>query len=160
MLSLPAEGAEEQPLVCVVDDAHWLDRVSAQPLAFVARRLPAERVALVFAARTAAPCAGGGPFGGLPETAVRGLRDDDARALLESVVPGRLDERVRDRIVAESQGNPRDLLELPCGLGPEEPAGGFGRPDARPPAGQIEQSFLHRIQALPPAARQLLLAAA
>ncbi|MFJ9444958.1 ATP-binding protein [Kitasatospora sp. NPDC101235] len=160
VLSLLAEAAEEQPLVCVVDDAHWLDRVSAQTLAFVARRLLAERVALVFAARTTAPDAGGDPFGGLPEIAVRGLRDDDARALLESVVPGRLDERVRDRVVAETRGNPLALLELTRGLSAAELAGGFGRPDVRPLAGQIEQAYVRRIGALPADAQRLLLAAA
>ncbi|MFG3054026.1 AAA family ATPase [Kitasatospora sp. NPDC048239] len=160
VLSLLAEAAEEQPLVCVVDDAQWLDRVSAQTLAFVARRLWAEGVALVFAARTPAPVVGGDPFGGLREIAVRGLRDDDARALLESVVPGRLDERVRDRIVAETRGNPLALLELTRGLSAAELAGGFGRPDVRPLAGQIEQAYLQRIGALPAAAQRLLLAAA
>ncbi|MFE6871181.1 AAA family ATPase [Kitasatospora sp. NPDC057692] len=160
VLSLLAEAAEEQPLVCAVDDAQWLDRVSAQTMAFVARRLLAERAALVFAARTPAPAAGGDPFGGLPELVVRGLRDDDARALLESVVPGRLDERVRDRIVAETRGNPLALLELTRGLSAAELAGGFGRPDVGPLAGQIEQAYLERIDALPASAQRLLLAAA
>ncbi|MFE7559148.1 AAA family ATPase [Kitasatospora sp. NPDC057500] len=166
VLSLLAEAAEEQPLVCAVDDAQWLDRVSGQTLAFVARRLLAEPVALVFAVRTSAPAAGGNPFAdgdpfaGLPETVVRGLRDDDARALLESVVPGRMDERVRDRIVAETRGNPLALLELTRGLTAAELAGGFGRPDVRPLASQIEQSYLRRIGALPDAAQRLLLAAA
>ncbi|MFF7458498.1 AAA family ATPase [Kitasatospora sp. NPDC008115] len=160
VLSLLAEAAEEQPLVCVVDDAQWLDRVSAQTLAFVARRLLAEPVALVFAVRTAAPATDGDPFAGLRESVVRGLRDDDARALLESVVPGRLDERVRDRIVAETRGNPLALLELTRGLTAAELAGGFGRPDVRPLASRIEQSYLRRIGALPDEARRLLLAAA
>ena len=116
VLGLLADAAEERPLVCVVDDAQWLDRVSAQTLAFVARRLLAERVAVVFAVR--------GPstddaFAGLPELAVRGLRDGDARALLESAVPGRIDERIRDRIIAETGGNPLALLELPKGCSPE-----------------------------------------
>ncbi|MEV1023259.1 AAA family ATPase [Streptomyces sp. NPDC050264] len=161
VLSLLAEAAEEQPLVCVVDDAQWLDQVSAQTLAFVARRVLAERVALVFAVRTSStPAAGGDAFGALPEIAVRGLHDDDARALLESVVPGRLDERVRDRIVAETRGNPLALLELTRGLSAAELAGGFGRPDARPLASQIEESYLRRIGSLPAAAQRLLLAAA
>ncbi|MFE2108893.1 LuxR C-terminal-related transcriptional regulator [Kitasatospora sp. NPDC059463] len=160
VLSLLAEAAEEQPLVCAVDDAQWLDRVSAQTLAFVARRLLAERAAIVFTARTGAPAAGGDPFGGMPELVVRGLRDDDARALLESLVPGRLDERVRDRIVAETRGNPLALLELTRGLSAAELAGGFGRPDVGPLAGQIEQAYLQRIGALPADAQRLLLAAA
>ncbi|MFJ9123478.1 AAA family ATPase [Streptomyces sp. NPDC102340] len=160
VLSLLAEAAEEQPLVCVVDDAQWLDQVSAQTLAFVARRLLAERVALVFAVRTPTAAAAGDHFAGLREIAVRGLHDDDARALLESVVPGRLDESVRDRIVAETRGNPLALLELTRGLSAAELAGGFGRPDARPLASQIEESYLRRIGSLPAAAQRLLLAAA
>ncbi len=160
VLSLLAEAAEEQPLLCVVDDAQWLDRVSAQTLAFVARRLLAERVAVVFAARAPAADPGDDQLQGLPELVLRGLRDDDARALLDSVVPGRLDDRVRDRIVAETRGNPLALLELPRGLTAAELAGGFGRPDARPLASQIEQSFLRRIGSLPGATQRLLLAAA
>ena len=160
VLSLLAEVAEEQPLVCVVDDAQWLDRVSAQTLTFVARRLLAERVALVFAVRTSPLPRGDNPWAALKELVVRGLRDDDARALLDSVVPGRLDERVRDRIVAETRGNPLALLELTRGLTTTELAGGFGRPDTRPLASQIEQSFLRRITSLPDAAQRLLLAAA
>ncbi|MFI6296544.1 ATP-binding protein [Nonomuraea sp. NPDC050790] len=160
VLSLLAEAAEEQPLVCMVDDAQWLDQASAQTLAFVARRLLAERVALVFAVRTSAAGPGEDRLRELPELVIRGLRDDDARALLNSVVPGRLDERVRDRIIAETRGNPLALLELPRGLTVAELAGGFGRPDARPLASQIEQSFLRRIETLPSAAQCLLLAAA
>jgi DNA-binding CsgD family transcriptional regulator len=159
VLSLLSEVAEEQPLVCVVDDAQWLDRVSAQTVAFVARRLLAERVALVFAVRESTPDPGD-PLVGLPELVVRGLRDADARALLGSVVPGRLDERVRDRIVAETRGNPLALLELPKGLTPAELAGGFSRPDARPLASRIEQNFLQRVGSLPAATQRLLLAAA
>ncbi|MFE2108894.1 AAA family ATPase [Kitasatospora sp. NPDC059463] len=157
VLSLLADASGQDPLLCLVDDAQWLDEVSAQTLAFVARRLLAERIGLVLAVREPSPEP---RFTGLPQLTVGRLGDSDARALLDSVVPGRLDERVRDRIVAETQGNPLALLELPRGLGPEELAGGFGRPDARPLVGQIEQSFLHRIQALPPAARHLLLLAA
>ncbi|MEW2574273.1 AAA family ATPase [Streptomyces sp. NPDC047070] len=160
VLSLLAEASEEQPIVCVVDDAQWLDQVSAQTLSFVARRLLAERVALVFAVRVPTPDAAGDHFGGLREIAVRGLHDDDARALLESVVPGRLDEHVRDRIVAETRGNPLALLELTRGLSAAELAGGFGRPDTRPLASQIEESYLRRIGSLPAAAQRLLLAAA
>jgi DNA-binding CsgD family transcriptional regulator/tetratricopeptide (TPR) repeat protein len=159
VLSLLADVAEERPLVCVVDDAQWLDQVSAQTLAFVARRLLAERVALVFAVREPVPDPGG-PLAGLPELVVRGLRDGDARALLDSAIHGRLDDRVRDRIVAETRGNPLALLELPRGLTAAELAGGFGRPDARPLASQIEQSFLRRIGSLPVATQRLLLAAA
>ena len=157
VLSLLAEVAEEDPpLVCLVDDAQWLDRVSAQTLAFVARRLLAERVALVFAVRAASD---EHELAGLPEQVVGGLSDGDARALLDSAT-GRLDERVRDRIVAETRGNPLALLELPRGLTPAELAGGFARPDASPLASQIEQSFLRQLQPLPVETRRLLLTAA
>ncbi|WP_447035490.1 helix-turn-helix transcriptional regulator [Streptomyces sp. DSM 118878] len=160
VLSLLAETAEDRPLLCVVDDAQWLDRVSAQTLAFVARRLLAERVALVFAARHPDFGAVDDPWAALPDVEVGGLRDDDARALLESVVPGRLDERVRERIVAETRGNPLALLELTRGLTTADLAGGFGRPDARPLTSQIEHGFVRRIEALPHETQRLLLAAA
>ncbi len=160
VLGLLAEAAEEQPLLCVVDDAQWLDQVSAQTLAFVARRLLAERVALVFAVRTPPVEEGRDLLAGLPELTVRGLRDSDARALLESAIPGRLDDRVIDRIVSEARGNPLALLELPHGPTGAELAGGHGRPDARPVVTRIEQSFLGRIEALSAPARRLLLAAA
>ena len=111
VLSLLSGTAEQQPLLCVVDDAHWLDRASAQVLAFVARRLLADPVAVVFAAREP-----GEEFRGLPELLVGGLREGDAQELLGSVVGAPLDERVRDRIVAETRGNPLALLELPRGV--------------------------------------------
>jgi DNA-binding CsgD family transcriptional regulator len=157
VLSLLAEVAEEEPLVCLVDDAQWLDRVSAQTLAFVARRLLAESVGLVLAVREPSEEQ---QFAGLPEQVVGGLSDDGARALLESAIPGRLDERVRDRIVAEMGGNPLALLELPRGLTVAELAGGFALPDASPLASQIEQSFLRQLQPLPVGTRRLLLTAA
>ncbi|MGV0871587.1 ATP-binding protein [Mycolicibacterium sp. XJ879] len=156
VLSLLASAARDQPLICLVDDAQWLDRVSIQTLAFVARRLLAEPVALIFAAREGSA----DELNGLPTLPVGGLRPDDARALLESVVPGRLDERVRDRIVAETRGNPLALLELPRDLTVAELAGGFGRPDARPLVNKIEQTFLRRIEDLPPQTQRLLLIAA
>jgi hypothetical protein len=133
-LSLLA-GAEEHPLVCLVDEAQWLDHASAQVLGFVARRLAAESVGLVFAARVP-----GEELAGLPELVVEGLGEADARALLEAVVTGPLDARVRDRIVAETRGNPLALLELPRGLPPAELAGGFALPDALPLTGRIEES--------------------
>jgi DNA-binding NarL/FixJ family response regulator len=157
VLSLLSAVAEEHALVCIVDDAQWLDRVSAQCLAFVARRLWAERVALVFAVREPSEVP---ELSGLPELVVRGLGDRDARALLESVLPGRLDERVRDRIVAETHGNPLALLELPRGLTPAQLAGGFGLAGVMPLAGRIEQSFVRRVRALPAKTQRLLLAAA
>ncbi len=112
VLGLLSDVATSQPLLCMVDDAQWLDQASAQVLAFVARRLDAESVALLFGTRDPGP---GGDLAGLPELALEGLSDADARALLASVLPGRLDERVRDRVIAESGGNPLALLELPRG---------------------------------------------
>jgi DNA-binding CsgD family transcriptional regulator len=157
VLSLLAEAAEARPLVCLVDDGQWLDRGSAQALAFVARRLLAERIAMVFAVREPSDEA---HFGGLPEMTVEGLADGDARGLLGAGVRGRLDEHVRDRIVAETRGNPLALLELPRGLTLGELAGGFGLPDAAPLSGRIERSFLRRFDSLPPDSKQLLLTAA
>ena len=125
VLGLLSEAAEGQPLICVVDDEQWLDRASVQALGFVARRLAADPVGLVFAARDP-----GAALAGLPELKVEGLRQDDARALLDSALAGPLDDRVRDRIVAETRGNPLALLELPRGLTPAELAGGFGLPGA------------------------------
>ncbi|MFI7470008.1 AAA family ATPase [Nonomuraea sp. NPDC049646] len=157
VLSLLADAAGKGPLVCLVDDAQWLDQVSAQTLAFVARRLLAEPIGLVFSVRGQhlEP-----ELRGLPQLDVGRLSDSDARALLDSVTPGRLDEQVRDRIVIEAQGNPLALLELPRGLAPAELAGGFGRPDARPLASQIEQGFLRRVRSLPAETQRLLLIAA
>ena len=157
VLSLLSEVAGERPLVCVVDDAQWLDRASAQVLGFVARRLLAEPVAVLFAVRDLRDDQ---DFGSLPVMVVGGLSDADARALLDWATPARLDELVRDRIVAESNGNPLALLELPKGLSAAALAGGFGRPDARPVASRIEQSFLLRVRALPARTQRLLLAAA
>ena len=157
VLSLLADVAEEQPLVCLVDDAQWLDQASAQALAFVARRLLAEPVALVFAARASGQDQ---RLRGLPELPVRGLDDTHAHALLEAVLRGPLDEAVRDRIVAESRGNPLALLKLPRTLTPAELAGGFGLPGVMPLASLIEQGFLRRLEPLPVQARQLLLTAA
>ena len=157
ILSLLAGAAEVQPLVCLVDDVQWLDRASAQTLAFVARRLLAERIAIVFAVREPNDV---NELSGLPELVVGGLTDDDARSLLASAMPGRLDERVRDQIVAETRGNPLALLELPRGLTPAELAGGFGFPDARPLASRVEETFVQRVQALPRETQRLLLVAA
>jgi DNA-binding CsgD family transcriptional regulator len=155
VLSLFSEVAEEQPLVCVVDDAQWLDRASAQALVFVARRLLAESVALLLATRQPSE-----ELEGLPRLVVEGLRNGDARALLGSVVRVPLDERVRERIVAETHGNPLALLELPRGLTPDELAGGFGLPDAPGLSGRIEDSFQGRVARLPADTRRLLLVAA
>ena len=138
VLSLLSDVAEERPLVCVIDDAQWLDQASAQALAFVARHLAAAPVAVVFALRQPGDEQ---DLSGLAELAVGGLADGAARALLDAAVTGPLDERVCDRIVAETRGNPLALLELARGLTPGELAGGFGLPDARPcPAGSRKAS--------------------
>jgi DNA-binding CsgD family transcriptional regulator len=155
VLSLLSDAAEEQPLLCIVDDEQWLDRASAQVLAFTARRLEAESVGLVFAARVPSDA-----VAGLPELVVEGLREDDARALLESVLTGPLDARVRDQIVSETRGNPLALLELVRGLTPAELAGGFGLPGGVLLSGRIEGSFRRRLDALPAEARRLMLIAA
>ncbi len=157
VLGLLSEVAADRPLLCLVDDAQWLDQASAQALAIVARRLDAESVALLFGTRDPAA---GGDLAGLPGLTVPGLADADARAVLASVLPGRLDERVRDRIIAESGGNPLALLELPRGLTAAGLAGGFGLAGALPVAGRIEQSYLRRIAPLPEPTRRLLLLAA
>lgn len=156
-LSLLADTGARQPLVCLVDDAQWLDHASAQTLAFVARRLFSESILLLFAIRETGTDQ---TLAGLPDLELAGLSETDSRALLDSVVLGRLDERVRDRIVAETRGNPLALLELPRSLTAAELAGGFVRPDARPLSGQIEQGFIDRIEGLPAHTRLLLCAAA
>ena len=157
VLSLLADAAEVEPLMCLVDDAQWLDRASAQVLAFVARRLLAERIAMVFAVREPSD---GHELAGLPELVVGGLADDEARLLLTSALPGLLDEHVRDQIVAETRGNPLALLELPRGLTPAELAGGFRLPDAGPLASRVEEAFVQRVRALPRETQRLLLVAA
>jgi len=155
VLGLLSETAEEQPLLGLIDDTQWLDRASARALAFVARRLLAERIALVFAARTL-----GDTTTGLPEVDVKPLGHRDARALLESVLPARLDDAVLERIVVETRGNPLALIELPRGLTPAQLAGGFGLPAAVPLSASIEESFTRRLARLPHHARRLLLVAA
>jgi DNA-binding CsgD family transcriptional regulator len=155
VLGLLSEVAEQRPMICVVDDEQWLDRASTQILAFVARRLQAESVGVVFAVRRPSD-----ELAGMPELVVDGLAEGDARALLDSVLTGPLDVQVRDRIVAETRGNPLALLELPRGLTPAELAGGFGLPSAAPLSGRIEESFRRRLQALPAETRRLVLVAA
>ena len=155
VLGLLSDAAEERPLLCVVDDAQWLDRASAQALAFVARRMLAEPVVMLFAAREQSDL-----FAGLPELVVEGLGDADARGLLVSVIPGRLDEQVADALLADARGNPLALLELPRGVSTTQLAGGFGLPAALSLSGRIEESFQQQLDALPEDTRRLLLVAA
>jgi DNA-binding CsgD family transcriptional regulator len=156
-LTLLAEVAAERPLLCFVDDAQWLDAASGQVLGFVARRLLAESVAIVFAVRDPA---GEPELAGLPELALGGLPDDEARALLATVIPGRLDERVRDRLVAETRGNPLAILELPRGLAPTQLPGGLALHDDHTLPGRIEERFQRQLESLPREARLVLLVAA
>ncbi|XVQ15601.1 helix-turn-helix transcriptional regulator [Spirillospora sp. CA-255316] len=155
VLTLLAEAAEERALLCVIDDAQWLDQSSAQVLAFVARRLLAEPVGLIFAAREP-----GSQFQGLVDLEVRGLPEQEARALLRSVVRFPLDERIRDRILAETNGNPLALLELPRGLSPAQLAGGFGLVEAQAVPARVEEGFRRRLAGLPAQTRSLMLVAA
>ena len=154
-LSLLSAASEDGPLLCVVDDAQWVDRASAQTLGFVARRLLAESILLVFGTRNPVD-----ELVGLPELEVSGLGAAAAGELLDSVARARLDRRIRDRIVAETRGNPLALLELPRGLSMTQMAGGLGllQPESLP--GRIEESFLARIEALSGETRRLLLIAA
>ena len=158
VLSLLAAVAEERPLLCLVEDAQWLDAASSQIVGLVARRVRAESVAIVVAVRepAAAP-----DFDGLPELRLEGLPQQDARSLLRGVVTGRLDSRVVDRIVGETAGNPLALLELPGRMTAAELAGGFELPAAGELSAQIEHQYIRRIRQLPePTQRLMLLAAA
>jgi DNA-binding CsgD family transcriptional regulator len=157
VLSLLCATAEERPLLCLVDDAQWLDAASGQTLGFVARRLLAESVAILFALRE--PNAGR-TFDGLPESALEGLQEADARALLSRAVPGRLDDRVRDRIIAETHGNPLALLELSRSMSAAERAAGYAIPAASDLPSHVEEQYLRRLGALPEATQRLILLAA
>ena len=157
VLSLLAENAAARPLVCLVDDAQWLDEASSQVLGFVGRRLLAEPVGLLFAVREAA---GERIFPDLPALTVEGLTDEDARVLLAAAVPGQLDERVRDRIVAETRGNPLGLLELARQMSEAELAGGFVGPLKASLPGHLQDHYLRQVRALPGPAQQLMLLAA
>src|SRR3954453_3822283 len=156
-LTLFDEVADERPLLCLVDDAQWLDAATSQVLGFVARRLLAESVAIVFTVREPSDI---GVLSDLPELSLGGLQDEDARALLSSVMPGRLDDRVRDRLVAETRGNPLALVELPRDRSIGELGGGFVLPGAGTLPSQIEDHYRRRIAALPEATQQLMLLAA
>src|SRR6516225_4402790 len=155
VLTLLSGMAAERPLICLIDDEQWLDRASAQALGFAARRLAADPVGVVFAARDP-----GAELAGLPELEITGLRPDDARALLDSALAGPLDARIRDLIIAETQGNPLALLELPRGLSPAQLAGGFGLPGAALLTSRIEDSFARQLATLPEATRRLVQLAA
>jgi DNA-binding CsgD family transcriptional regulator len=155
VVGLLSETAGERPLICVVDDQQWLDHASAQALGFAARRLAAEPVGVVFAARVP-----GEDVAGLPELVVAGLAEVDARELLESVLTAPLDAQVRDQIIADTNGNPLALLELPRGLTPAQLAGGFGLSGAIPLDGRIEESFARQLETLPARTRRLLQLAA
>ncbi len=156
-LSLLSDAVDQEPLLCLIDDAQWLDQSSAQVLAFVARRLKAESIALFFAEREPDEL---DALAGLPELRLEGLSDVHARELLGSVVSGPLDERVAERIVAETHGNPLALLELPHGSSPVDLAGGFALTAALPLPSRIEESFRKRVERLPAESRRLLLVAA
>jgi DNA-binding CsgD family transcriptional regulator len=156
VLSLVSAAAEAGPMLCLVDDAQWLDAASAQTLSFVARRLLAERILILVAVREPT---GPGPFDNLPEMRLQGLEGPDARALLTTAVAGRLDARLRDRIIDETRGNPLALLELPPRMSPAELAGGFGLRSADDLPRHIEDSYLRRIGELPEATQRLLLLA-
>ena len=155
VVGLMSEAASKRPLMCVIDDQQWLDRASAQALGFAARRLAAEPIGMVFAARVP-----GEDVAGLPELVVGGLPDDDARELLASVLTGPLDAQVRDQIIADTNGNPLALLELPRGMTPAQLAGGFGLSSAVPLDGRIEESFARQLAALPAQTQRLVQLAA
>jgi DNA-binding CsgD family transcriptional regulator len=155
VLGLLSEAAREQPVLCLIDDAQWTDQQSLFALGFAARRVDADSLALVFSTRESIT-----GLAGLYEVAVGGLPDTDARELLASVVPGQLDQRVRDRIIAETRGNPLALLELPRGLSREELAGGFGMPKPSELSSRLEEGFLRRVRGLPQPTQLLLLLAA
>ncbi|WP_081283387.1 helix-turn-helix transcriptional regulator [Mycobacterium asiaticum] len=155
LLTLLAEAGASRPTICVVDDAHWVDRASLQAIGFAARRLLADRVVMIFAAR--APVA---ELADLPEMVLEGLSDSDARALLAALLPGRISDRMRDSIVAESRGNPLALLELHRSLDPTDLAGGYGLAHGKSIPGRIEHSFIEQFNELPAPTRTLCLIAA
>ena len=155
VLSLLADTAKQRPLICLIDDEQWLDRASAQALAFVARRLGDESVGLIFATQLASE-----ELSGLPELHLDGLSDADARTLLDRALNSPLDPVIREQIVTESRGNPLALMELPRGITPAQLAGGFALPAVMPVASCLEDSFMRRLEALPPATKEILQLAA
>jgi DNA-binding CsgD family transcriptional regulator len=157
VLNLLAETADERPLLCLVDDAQWLDAASLQALGFVARRLLAEPVAMIFSVREPTTTRA---LDGLPQLSLEGLDEPDARALLSRAVPGRLDDRIRDRIIAETRGNPLALVELWQRMSPAERAAGFAPPAAGDLPSQIQERYLQRVAEMPEATQRLILLAA
>ena len=157
VLQLLAAAADERPVLCLIDDAQWLDRASVQTLAFVARRLLAEPILFVIAARDST---GDGDWAGLPELRLRGLVDADAAALFDSVVKGPTDPRVRDRVVAESRGNPLALVELPRTWTTAELVEGVGAASIGQLTNNLDEAFSQRLRSLPRDARCLLTLAA
>jgi DNA-binding CsgD family transcriptional regulator len=157
LLTLLGEAARDRPVVCIVDDAQWVDAASLDAIGFVARRLLADPIAIFFAARQ---LGAEHQLSGLPELELGGLEDADARALLREMVPGRLDERAREVLLAESGGNPLALLELHKALNPEELAGGYGLAQAASRISRISSSFERRLNELPSETVLLMLIAA
>jgi DNA-binding CsgD family transcriptional regulator len=155
LVNLVSVSGSKRPLLCVVDDSQWLDSSSAQAIAFAARHISRDAVVFLFGARTLSD-----EFRGIPKLAIGGLGSQDSRSLLATVLPDRVDDRVVDRLIAETHGNPLALLELPRGLTPSQLAGGFGLPVAVTLAGQIEESYRRRLAKLPLKSRKLLLIAA
>jgi DNA-binding CsgD family transcriptional regulator len=157
VLGLLAEAAEERPVLCLVEDAHWLDTPSAEALVFAARRLRAERAAIVFAVREGEARTFEGR--GLPELLVSGLADEDARALL-SDSSDEIGSSVRERVLVEAAGNPLALLELPAGLSDEQRAGIEALPESIPLTARVQAAFAARVEGLPAATQTMLLIAA
>ncbi len=157
VLNLLSATAEKRPVLCLVDDAQWLDAASVQALGFVARRLVAEPMAMIFSLREPVTTRA---LDGLPQLSVQGLDEPDARALLSRAVPGPLDDRVRDRIIAETEGNPLALIELSQTMSRSERAGGFAPPAGGDLPSQLQEQYLRRISALPTATQRLMLLAA
>ena len=153
-LNLLAQAAEGRPLLCIVDDVQWLDQATAAVLGFVGRRLLAEPVGLVFAARTTT--ASEDPLAGVPDLRVSGLDEQSAQALLAAVTTARLDESVRRRIVEEAHGNPLAIREL----GMLDFAGGFALPDAVSVPRRIQDQYLTLLRGLPRATQRLVSVAA
>src|SRR4029077_243979 len=154
VLTLLADAAEPQPLICVIDDAQWLARSSPQVLSWRARPPKAESVLVLFAERDQEKPS---ELAGLPELALQRLSDDDARELLALSSPGRFDERVRQRIIDEARGNPLALLELPRGVSSASLAGGFAVADSFPLANRVQAPYRRRVDQLPDETQRLLL---